>query len=94
MAKKLAFDRHRQLLDLQELDGGAEEIEGGADEARAQMAHLAGKLGIAPGALGQKAEGGEADRLAGDQAVVPIHLRNLEAGPKQVQDANGNGRAF
>ena len=45
--EKLALDRHRQLLDLQELDGGAEQIEGGADEARAQMAHLAGKLGIA-----------------------------------------------
>ncbi len=85
--EQLARDRHRQLLDLQELDRGAEEIEGRADEAGAQMAHLAGELAIALGALGQQAEGGEAHRLAGDQAVVPIHRRNLEAGPAQVQDA-------
>ena len=62
-----------RLLALGILAGGDKSYAELAGEVRHFVSHITGQLGVAPLAVGKDAKRQQADRFAGDQAVVAVH---------------------
>ena len=68
-----------QSLDLEHLDGRADQVERGPDYVTDEIAYFVGQLGVGAFARGQDAEREQANRLARDQGIVAVHERSAVA---------------